>query len=57
MLLGLQAEKHFDDVMEAFIKSGLRIDSKAGRAHLERLMEEAGLDPLRCGSAAAVTGA
>jgi len=57
MLLRLQAEKHFDDVMEAFAKSGLRIDSKAGRAQLERLMEKAGLDPLRCGSAAAISGA
>jgi len=43
--------------MEAFTDSGLRIDSKAGRAHLERLMEEAELDPLRCGSAAALSGA
>ncbi|MHC4818568.1 MAG: transposase [Planctomycetota bacterium] len=57
MLMGLQAERHFDDVMEAFVKSGRRIDSETGRALLERLMEEAGVDPLRCGSRAAVSGA
>ena len=57
MLLRLQAERHFDDVMGAFVKSGLRIDSKAGRGHLERLMEEAAIDPLRCGSLAANVGA
>jgi len=57
MLLGLQAEKRLDDVMEAFAKTRLRIDSEFGRARLERLMEETGLDPLGCGSAAAVRGA
>lgn len=54
MLLNLQAEKHFDDVMEAFTKSGLRIDTDAGRDYLKRLLKEAGIDPLRCGTGAAV---
>lgn len=57
MLLDLQERKHFDDVMDAFVKSGLRIDSNAGRARLEELMGEAGLDPLACGSDAAVRSA
>ena len=53
-VLQLQREKRLDDVMESLAKSHLRIDSARGRALLERLMREADLDPLRCGSAAAV---
>jgi len=53
MILRFQDEKRLDDVMEVFTRSRLRIDSERGRALLERLMVEAGLNPLLCGSAAA----
>jgi hypothetical protein len=45
-LLRFQTEKRLDDVMEVFRKSRLPIDLPRGRAYLERLMREAGLNPL-----------
>lgn len=65
-LLRFQEDKRLDDVMEVFAKSRLPIDLPKGRAHLEKLMKAAGLNPLSppealvdpeardCGSRAAV---
>lgn len=44
-LLLFQGEKRLDDVMEVFEKTGLPLETAAGRAKLEQLMREAGLDP------------
>jgi hypothetical protein len=41
-----QHDKRLDDVMAVFQKSRLPIDSPKGRRYLEKLMREAGLDPL-----------
>jgi REP element-mobilizing transposase RayT len=41
-----QQEKRLDDVMTVFQKSRLPIDSPKGRRYLEKLMREAGIDPL-----------
>lgn len=41
-----QQSKMLDDVMAAFQKSRLPIDSPRGRRYLKKLMTEAGLDPL-----------
>jgi hypothetical protein len=48
-----QHDKRLDDVMAAFEKSRLPIDSPRGRRLLERLMREAGIDPLGNNPAAA----
>ncbi|MHC4224029.1 MAG: transposase, partial [Planctomycetota bacterium] len=53
VLQRFQQEKRLDDVMEVFARSRLSIDSERGRALLERLVVEAGLTPLFCGSEAA----
>jgi len=45
-LLSFQEHKRLDDVMRVFHKSRLPIDSPRGREYLERLMRDAGLDPL-----------
>jgi len=45
-----QKEKLLDDVMAAFHKSRLPIDSPRGRRFLERLMRDAGIDPLGGGA-------
>jgi len=56
-LIRLQQEKALDNVMDLFRKSRLPIDSVRGRAYLEKLLEEAGLDPMagpdECASAGA----
>jgi REP element-mobilizing transposase RayT len=44
-ILRLQREKRLDDVMEAFQRSGLSLDTRKGRDELERMMRDAGLDP------------
>lgn len=44
-LLRFQRDKRLDDVMDAFQKSGLPLGTPKGRAELDRLMREAGLDP------------
>jgi REP element-mobilizing transposase RayT len=57
-----QNSKRLDDVMAAFEKSRLPIDSPRGRRYLEKLMKDAGLDPLggeqtraqECGTSSAV---
>lgn len=41
-----QLDKRLDDVMTVFQKSRLPIDSPKGRRYLEKLMREAGIDPL-----------
>lgn len=57
-LIRLQQEKALDGVMDLFDKSRLPIDSRRGRAYLEKLLKEAGLDPLadrpKCASAGAL---
>jgi REP element-mobilizing transposase RayT len=45
-IVEFQRNKRLDDVMTVFEKSRLPIDSAKGRRYLERLMREAGLDPL-----------
>jgi REP element-mobilizing transposase RayT len=58
-----QADKRLDDVMTVFQKSRLPIDSPRGRRYLEKLMRDAGIDPLydgppatpaKCGTSSAV---
>lgn len=44
-LLRFQSDKRLDDVMEVFQKSRLSLGTPKGRAELDRLMREAGLDP------------
>lgn len=44
-LLRWQGDKRVDDVMEAFSKTGLRLDSPEGQEELRRMMRAAGLDP------------
>lgn len=56
-LVRLQQVKALDDVMERFGKSKLPIDSARGRAYLEKLLREAGIDPLADGPPCASTGA
>jgi REP element-mobilizing transposase RayT len=56
-LIRLQREKALDGVMERFQRSGLPIDSVRGRAYLEKLLKEAGLDPLAGESPCANAGA
>ncbi|MCZ6574065.1 MAG: hypothetical protein O7C98_12980 [Planctomycetota bacterium] len=53
-LLRFQRERRLDDVMKALFKSRRSIDSAAGRWYLEQLLLEAGLDPLSCGTGAAL---
>jgi REP element-mobilizing transposase RayT len=55
-LTRFQQEKALDGVMKRFQESGLPIDSVRGRAYLEKLLREAGLDPLAggCDSAGAL---
>jgi REP element-mobilizing transposase RayT len=57
-----QMDKRLDDVMAVFQKSRLPIDSPRERRYLEKLMREAGIDPLggpssdvaKCGTSSAV---
>jgi len=60
-LIRLQQEKALDGVMELFSRSRLPIDSSRGRTYLEKLLKEAGLDPLadqpQCASAGALWNA
>jgi REP element-mobilizing transposase RayT len=44
-LLRFQREKRLDDVMEVFQKTGLTLETAAGRAKLDALMRDAGLVP------------
>ena len=44
-VLRYQRSKHLDDVMEAFDKSGLTLDSLDGRDELRRMLRAAGLEP------------
>ena len=53
-LLAFQEERRLDDVMQAFAKTRMRWDSPDGYETLRALMEEEGLDPLTCGTRAAV---
>jgi hypothetical protein len=48
-------DKRLDDVMAVFQKSRLPIDSPRGRRYLERLMREAGIDPLADGPSPAIS--
>jgi len=56
-LIQLQQEKALDDVMERFEESRLPIDSSRGRAYLEKLIREAGIDPLAGPPGCATAGA
>ena len=55
-LLRFQQQRRLDDVMQAFLKSRRSIDSAAGRSYLEDLISDASLDPLGCGTRAALRG-
>jgi len=44
-LLRFQSDKRIDDVMEVFKKTGLSLETEAGRAKLYELMRAAGVDP------------
>ena len=55
-LLRFQQQQRLDDVMRTFLKSRRGIDSHAGRWQLEQLLAKAGLDPLDCGTHAALGG-
>lgn len=56
-LVRLQQQKALDDTMERFEKSKLPIDSERGRAYLEKLFREAGIDLLADTGPCASTGA